>query len=210
MNILIVDDHPMIVSFYENALKYYFHKILNIYKAYNCQEAYNGLFVDYDIAIIDASLPPYVEKDLHSGADIALLIGKVNPSCKIVIITGFDKKLILYNLFRQIRPDAIIAKNDISAENFIEIITDVLDGKKYQSPTVKNSISEIWANDILADEHNRDILFNLSNGYKINELNTIVPLAEITIRKRLSLIKKAFQIGSKDNLLTEIKRRGIL
>lgn len=213
MKILIVDDHPMIASFYESALQGHFHKMLNVIKVYNCKDAYSEIIdsqADYTIAIVDYSLPPYPEKKINSGVDIANLIRKTNSSCKIILITGYDKKLLLYDILRQTRPEGIVVKSDLSLENLIPIITEVLDGNQYQSPTVKQIIADIWETKILAEEINREILINLFKGYKISELKLVIPLAEITIRKRLDMIKKAFQIDKDGNLLIEISKKGFL
>lgn len=213
MNVLIVEDHPMIIAFYQAALMEYFDSDLKISTACNCYEAYHKISseeADYTIAIIDYSLPAYAEENIFSGIDLISLIRAKNSKCKIILITGNDQRLFLYDIFKQTRPEAMATKSNITVENFIVIIKIVLEGNHYTCPTIKQSIDDIWLNRILADEHNRDIIMNLSRGYKVNELHTVIPLAEITIKKRLSLIKKAIHIDSKENLLTEIKRIGLL
>jgi len=213
MNILIVEDHPMIIAFYRAALMEYFGSNIKISTACNCADAYHEITsakADYSIAIIDYSLPIYAEENIFSGIDLISLIRTRNNMCKIILITGNDQRLFLYDIFKQARPEAMATKNNITAENFIGIINIVLEGNHYTCPTIKQSINDIWLNRVLADEHNRDIIMNLSRGYKVNELHTVIPLAEITIKKRLSLIKKAIHIDSKENLLTEIKRIGLL
>lgn len=215
MNILIVDDHPMTTDLYENILLNSFELIspLFITKALNCKDAYeafgnskiNGL--NFDLALIDYSLPIYEAKNILSGGDIANLI-KRDSNCKIILITSQAQVLLVYDILKKIKPDGMVIKSDVTNENFMSIINTVLEGNQYQSKSVRECIREVWKNEILNDDYNREILIHLAKGYKINELHNFIPLAEITIKKRLTNIKKSLHIGNDNNLIREaIKMR---
>lgn len=81
MNILIVDDHPLIVDSYVALLSAIeSNKNANFHLAYNCKDAYDKVNAlkdsetPLDIAFIDVSLPPYEEMNLRTGDEIGSLV----------------------------------------------------------------------------------------------------------------------------------------
>lgn len=208
MNILIVDDHPMTTDLYENILLNGFELTtpLFITKALNCKDAYeafsnskvNGL--DFDLALIDYSLPIYETKNIYSGGDIAKLIRK-ESKCKIIIITSLTQVLLVYDILKKIKPDGMVIKSDVTNENFMTIIKTVLEGNLYQSPLVNTYIKEIWKKEIMADETNRQIILFLSKGYKIKELKNDISLTDSAIQKRISKLKKTFNVDDDRELI---------
>lgn len=192
-----------------------FNTVPNFTKAFNCEQAYNAIIANaggtlFELVLVDYRLPAYEQRMIFNGCDVAKLARKKNPNCKVVLITAQTEILVVYDILQKVHPEALALKNDIDGDSFSELIKTVLDGNFYQSETVKSCLAKIWDNSILADEHNREILLNLEKGYKISELHTVIPLAEITIKKRIGQIRKALQINSGDNLLFEIKKRGVL
>lgn len=218
MNILLVDDHPMALDLYENVILEKFTHLspLIITKALNCKEAYDALMdaknngTTFDLAILDYSLPIYIEKNILSGNDIANLISKENNSCKIVIITSHTEILLVYDILKKTKPAGIAIKNDITASGLRKMIEKVLNGDLYQSELVKMYIKEIWKKELLAEETNRQILFYLSKGYKVKELDRVIALATSTIQRRIIDIKKTFNVADDTSLIKEAIKQGFI
>jgi len=213
MNILLLDDHPMIVSFYEMALRERYSNTISITTALNCKEAYyavNDGSLNYDIAIIDQSIPGYPEQQLYDGTDVIALMRRKNTQCYFILITGYNKKLPLYDIIRKTKPDGFVIKTDVTSDNFLEIIATVLDGNKYHSFGVKECIAEVWKNEIVAEDYNREILLYLANGFKMNELHNYIPLSASSIKKRITGIKKSLMINEESNLVKEAIRRQLI
>ena len=219
MNILLVDDHPMTVQGYENALmKDGLQKDhLNFIKAYSCEEAYRAIMNAgsaspsyYDLAIIDRGLPRYEEQSLLSGSDLALFVRKVMPDCKIIIITAHTEIIVIYEISKKIRPEGLIIKNDITPHNIAEIVIDVLRGNKYHSPLVRNCIQDIWKKEIMIEDHNRQILMYLSKGFKIKDLEQIINISASTIQKRIIKMKNVFEVTDDSNLVKEAIKQGFI
>lgn len=218
MNVLIVDDHPMTVEGYINALK---GEPFAIYQpsftvAYNCEEAYAIMSrtfsakQSFDIAIIDRGLPSYQEKSILSGSDLANLIRKKTPNCKIIMITAHTEVIIVYDIVKNVRPDGLIIKNDITPEKLQRSVNDILLGNQYHSPIVKSCISEIWKKELMIDDFNRQILLYLSKGFKIKELEGIVCLTTSAIQKRIIRMKKAFDVTDDNSLVKEAIKQGFI
>lgn len=95
MTILIVDDHLLTVSVYENIIREYLTipDKLVIEKAFDCKEAYDAIHLAerIDLTIIDYSLPCFHEKRLLNGTDIILLIKEKINNCKNFIITSHNE-----------------------------------------------------------------------------------------------------------------------
>lgn len=218
MNLLIVDDHPITVEGYWSALDHQASGIGEaVYtKAHSCEAAYlkivNALTTgsNYDLAIIDQGLPPYPEQSLQSGSDLAVFVRKNMPECKIIMITAHTEVIIIYDIVKKVSPDALIIKNDITPEILREVVSEVLRGNMYQSPTVKNSINEIWKKELMIEDYNRQILLYLSKGFKIKELEPIICLSSSAIQKRIIRMKEIFGVTDDSSLVKEAVKQGFI
>ncbi|MFV8377090.1 response regulator [Flavobacterium sp. LB1P62] len=218
MNIFIVDDHPMTVEGYVNALLAApFGLCQPIFtKAKNCEEAYTVLSRAsspkqlFDIAIVDKGLPGYEVKSILSGSDLAILIREKMPNCKIIMITAHTEVIIVYDIAKKIRPEGLIIKNDITPEKLQQAVMEIMQGNQYQSPTVKSCINEIWKKELMIEDHNRQILLYLSKGFKIKELEGIIHLTTSAIQKRIIRMKKAFEVTDDSGLVKEAIKQGFI
>jgi DNA-binding NarL/FixJ family response regulator len=218
MKVFLVDDHPMTVEGYNNALirePFGIHRPV-FAKAYNCEEAYFTLEralskrESFDIAIIDKGLPSYEEKSILSGSDLAVLIRLKMPDCKIIMITAHTEVIVVYDIAKKIRPEGLIIKNDITPEKLQQAIMEVLQGNQYQSPMVKICINEIWKKELMIEDYNRQILLYLSKGFKIKELEGIIYLTTSAIQKRILRMKKAFDVTDDTGLVREAIKQGFI
>lgn len=218
MNILLVDDHPMTVEGFMNALlKSNFLKEEPVFtKTHSCEGAYSAVTNAvrnknlFDLAILDQGLPNYPEQFIESGSDLALLIKKHMPDCKIIMVTAHTEVLIVYDIAKKVRPDGLVIKNDITPDNLQEIVTEVLEGGLYHSPIVKNCINEIWKKELMVEDANRQILLYLSKGFKIKELEPIIYLTTSAIQKRIIRMKKAFDVTDDTGLVKEAVKQGFI
>ncbi|HEU4790689.1 MAG TPA: response regulator [Flavobacterium sp.] len=218
MNVLVVDDHPMTVEGYINALsKGAFGLNSPIFsKAHNCEEAYLSLLrssaaeESFDVALIDKGLPGYEEKSIFSGIDLARLIRELMPNCKIVMITAHTEVIIIYEIYQKVRPDGLIIKNDITPDKLQLALLEIMKGKPYQSSMVKNCITEIWKKELMVEDYNRQILLYLSKGFKIKELEGVVCLTTSAIQKRIIKMKKVFEAKDDSSLVKEAIKQGFI
>lgn len=216
MKILLVDDHPMTVSGYELSLEK--SKVLErgatFANAGSCLEFYqifekqgNDFF---DLVIIDHGLPAYEEKGLSSGADLALLVREKHPSSKILMITAHIELLVVYDIYKRVAPDGLIIKNDLTPENLPMAVSEVLEGRRFLSRSVKKVVAEIWQKEVMVDDINRQIIFYLAQGYKIRSIEEVVPLSISPIQRRIALMKEAFGVEEETTLVQVAKKHGYL
>jgi DNA-binding NarL/FixJ family response regulator len=218
MNILLVDDHPMTVEGYMAALLHVnFGKKKAVFtKAHNCKEGYNTILKfsenskPFDLVIMDQGLPSYPEQSIESGSDLALLVRKHMPDCKIIMVTAHSEVIIVYDIVKNVHPDGLINKNDISPDNLQFIVTEVIQGNEYYSPIIKSCINEIWKKELMVDDFNRQILSYLSKGFKVKELDQVVHLSISAIQKRVIRIKNAFDVTDDSSLVKEAIKQGFI
>ena len=218
MNVLVVDDHPMTVEGYIKSLSEapFGLKSPIFSKAYNCEGAYTSLMRShesknsFDIAIIDKSLPAYEEKSILSGSDLAIFVRELMPNCKIIMITAHTEIIIVYEIYKKIRPDGLIIKNDITPNKLQQAMVEIMEGNPFQSTMVRNCINEIWKKELMVEDYNRQILYYLSKGFKIKELEGVICLTTSAIQKRIIRMKKAFEAKDDSSLVKEAIKQGFI
>nr|WP_315143877.1 response regulator [uncultured Flavobacterium sp.] len=218
MNVLLVDDHPMTVEGFKSALlNTHFNKYEAVFtEAHTCEGAYRAIHKAmsvqkvFDLAIVDQGLPHYPEQSLHSGSDVVVLLKKYMPNCKVIMITAHTEVIIVYDIAKKIRPDGLVIKNDITPTNLYQIVTAVLSGTIYQSAMVKSCINEIWKKELMIEDYNRQILLYLSKGFKVKELEAVVPLTTSAIQKRIIRMKKVFDVSDDTGLVKEAIHQGFI
>jgi DNA-binding NarL/FixJ family response regulator len=219
LNILIVDDHPMLVDGYclifNNLMDGY---SFNIYCAYNCEEAYkiinqnSKLKNEIDIALLDVSLPPYKEEKIFCGGDLAIVFKDRFPSSKVVMITMHDEGIIIDKIVSKVNPEGFLNKSDISFETFSEVFETILSGEKFFTETINKSLKELNNKKFGFDSIDYEIISLLEKGIKTKDLPNYIPITLSAIEKRKVKIK--FQVlnhsGNDDELIKKVKDLNLL
>ncbi|MBF4493620.1 response regulator transcription factor [Flavobacterium sp. JLP] len=216
-NILIVDDHPFIIEGYKNAITRYNPKEYDfvISQAYDCRSAYDLLedeaTPNFDIAFLDISMPAYEEKELYSGEDLAKLIMKKMPYCKIILLTMYTELLKIKTIIRTIQPNGLIIKNDLTFDELLFAFDKVIKNEKYYSQSVVKMLNQSPHNSIEIDQFDKQILFHLSKGTKVEEMSQYIPISLNAIEKRRINLKELLKIksGSDEELVKEAKSKGL-
>jgi DNA-binding NarL/FixJ family response regulator len=219
INILMVDDHPMIIEGYQNVLMATKAKdqTLLIDTANNCDTA--ELMINraskgthYDLCFFDISLPPSEDGKYASGEDLALLAKRVLPRAKIIILTMFNESFRVHNIIKEINPDGFLIKSDLTSMELADAFQQILKSPPYYSSTVNNYIKQTITSEIYVDDINRKILHLLSQGIKTRSLNEFIPLSTSAIEKRKKQLKLLFSVtdGKDESLLGEAREKGYL
>jgi DNA-binding NarL/FixJ family response regulator len=84
----------------------------------------NNLFTNpesavFDIAFLDISMPPYEDKGIYSGEDLAKLILEFMPNCKIILLTMFTEFLKIKTIINNINPNGLVIKNDLTFDKLL-------------------------------------------------------------------------------------------
>lgn len=218
LNILMIDDHPSMIEGYKSILSFNDLGIqINSVPAYNCEAAYNIITSEdnseaFDMAFVDLSLPPYLDKNMKSGEDLALLIRKTHPKCKIVILTSHAEAFILDNIQKTIEPNGLLVKSDFTAEELLIAFEQIYNNQIYTSKTVVDNIADLQAKSAFLDENNRKLITLLSEGVKTKNMPLHMNLSISAIDKRKAQIRHYFKIekGSDEDIIRAAKNHGLI
>jgi len=217
LNIIIVDDHPFIIEGYKNALNSYAQNSLQfkIVQANDCKAAYDIITASdfaFDIAFFDISMPPYEEKNIHSGEDLAKLVKERMPSCKVILLTMHTELLKINSIIKNINPNGLIIKNDLTFDELLLAFDKILKGENYYSQTVVKFVSQQQFDSIEIDPFDKQILYHLSKGTKTKDIPSFVPLSLSAVEKRKLNLKELLEVkgGSDIELITEAKNKGLI
>ena len=218
INILIVDDHPFIIEAYKNAIKGYNAKgdyEFSITQAKDCKTGYEAITEapeSFGIAFFDLSMPVYEEKSIFSGEDLAQLIKREMPDCKIILLTMHTELLKINTIIKNINPNGLVIKNDLTFDELLLAFDKILKDENYYSQTVVKLVSQIQYDNIEIDAFDKQILFHLSKGTKTKDIPQYVPLSLSAVEKRKLNLKDILEIkgGSDIDLIREAKNKGMI
>lgn len=214
----MVDDHPTQIEGYKLILGYNEtgHDIVNT-TAFNGESAYHIITNPvnagrFDIVFLDLSLPPYPEKDIRSGEDLAVLVRKTWPKTKIVMLTSHAEAIVLYNIIKKVEPEGLLVKSDFSAHELLHAFEKIVNGETYHSATVRAGTKQLLSQANYLDRMNREIILQLSRGNKTKQIAEILNVSPSTVEKRKVHIKDSLDIekGTDDDIVCEAKRRGFV
>jgi DNA-binding NarL/FixJ family response regulator len=218
LTVFMADDHPFIIEAYNNTIKTYEDEYqITVLKASNCKEAHDILNKAttplIDLAFLDVSMPPFEERNVLSGEDVARIIKKKQPQCKIIMLTMLSDSFRILNIIKNINPNGLIIKNDLTFDELKNAFEKILHGENYYSQTVVKYVSQassIESSPI--DELDRQILYHISRGVKTKNIPMYTSMSLSTIEKRKLSLKALFKVkGSSDeDLIREAREKGFL
>ncbi len=210
INVLIVDDHPMIIDILKMTLlqlaaakkKLKFQ----IETACSCENAYLKMeksknIEPFDLILLDIGLPPSKKHRLFSGEDVGERARELFKNIKVVVFTSHFCNHKLFNIFKTINPEGFLVKSEINYEDMIKAIYDVICGITYYSKTILQLLRNHMSTDILLDRTDREILYYLSLGLRVKDLPSSVNLSLAGIERRKRHLYDVFNVKTrkKDN-----------
>ncbi len=218
-NILMVDDHPMIIEGYQNTLlaskKEYQEFKIDI--ANDCDLARDLIkaaanSTPYNVCFFDIKLPPSEDGLIQSGEDLAKLARSYLPDAKVVILTMFNESFRIHNIINEISPEGLLIKSDLTSSELAQAFQQILTNPPYYTATVKGFLKSAEDAIFHLDATNRRILHLLSQGVKTKSLAEIIGLSMSAIEKRKKQLKFLFDVeDSKDEtLLKNAREQGFL
>lgn len=219
LHVLMVDDHPMIIEGYKNALESYckddYKLTMDI--AHDCDEAI--AYIDrtpkskpYNLALIDVQLPASSRGDITSGEGIAKYLKEKHNRARIIILTMHHEATRIHNILEKLDPHGFLIKSDISSSELHHAFEQVLNRKTYYSSAVNSHLRKVVANNVTVDQINLQILYHLSRGVLTKNLTNHIELSLSAIEKRKKLLKQKLDIRSEsdERLLEEARKRGLV
>ncbi|MFN3907657.1 MAG: response regulator [Flavobacterium sp.] len=218
IKILIVDDHDIIRQSYQKTLTLYKPNEYDFdyVEAGNCLEGYQIItdseMPPFDFFFCDINMPGYPEKGIKDGIDLAYLMRKTRPECKIMILSMYQKLITLNEVIKDIQPNGLVVKQDLDYKEFIFGFDKMLRGDVYYSTTtIKTLKQNEWA-DLDLDGFDRQILYYLSKDISLVDLQYHIKLSIPAIQRRIVKMMDMLEVPDKEDLklLSKIgKEKGI-
>ena len=149
LNILIVDDYPVIIEACKEILTNLNseEQKVNIDSAISCDSAIACISAaekttPYDLVFLDINIPESSTGKIIDGEDLALLVKKRLPKAKIIIFTGTDESHLINSILKNVDPCGFLVKIDIDASEILMAVNKVLNNTPYYSSTVLRFIRD--------------------------------------------------------------------
>ena len=127
---------------------------------------------------------------------------------KINVSTTHNDNYRIYSLMKNLNPDGLLIKNDITTDELVNAIKLLLKPPPYYSSSVSQTIRNEMLNDLLLDKIGRRLLYELSVGTKMKDLPTAIPLSIARLEKKKRNLKNIFEVsGLEDKDLTNKARK---
>lgn len=217
LNVLIIEDHQLIINAYKTILDELQTKNkikqCDIDQATCCDSALELIKEKiYDLVFLDISIPASKDGQFQSGEDLGALILKMFPEVKIIVITTYDNPLLLNNILFFISPKGFLNKGEVTTKILSEAIVKVLKGDTYYSTSILNLLHKNLSSKIYLDAKDKQILYELSKGVKTIDLKSTIPLSQGGIEKRKRLLKQTFKTKNQDDaaLINAAMQKGFM
>lgn len=208
LHIIIVDDHPLIVEAYKTSIKQAEPLLRNTCKVTSAENADQALkLIDQlrlnqaqpDLVILDIKIPPSSNGKILSGEDLAPIFKEAFPQVKLIISTTFNNNYRLNSILKQLDPDGLLVKNDITSKTLEEAIVNVIKQPPYYSKSVLQLLRKKASTEYLIDDIDRRLLYEISIGTRMNELPDIINLSKTALEKRKRNLKEVFNVQNNDD-----------
>lgn len=219
-NVIIIDDHPLITDSYKAAVEEIFssrEERVNVAVFNSLDSALDRLnssavFSEADLIFLDIQLPPSTDKRIFSGEDLGLEIRKEQFSAKIMLSTSLTDNYRIHCLVKSVNPEGFLIKNDINKRELLIAIDKVIHNPPYFSKTVLQLMRNQLSSDIVLDANDRKILFELSIGTKLKDLQKVIPLSLSGIEKKRRNLKILFEVEEEGDrsLVLKAREKGFL
>lgn len=220
INILMIDDHPMILKSYVDVLKsmeretekYRFstERVHSIAEAVACLDDIFG-HRSLDMVFLDIGLPK--DNKYISGLDLGSDIRRKFPEVKIIIITSYDSFPLIQKALNTVKPEGLLIKGELNPDSLAIAVNDVLQGIPHYTKTVRKYLTQKETTPPLLDHYDLLLLYHLSEGKQTKELPAILHISLASIERRKSRLKEILKLeaGSTDvQLLNRAKEEGLL
>lgn len=219
LNVLIIEDHPLIISAYKEALKQLSKEtslnftvvhISTYEKAVSYlhdEERLNNL----DLLLLDIMLPSKGQV-VFVGEELGANFKSLKSDLKILISTGINDNFQIRQILKRVDPDGFVLKKNLNSQRLLTALKMVLELPPYYC----GDILKLFRNDLRRsfrlDSLDRKLLFELALGTRNNELPDIIPLSLGGIEHRKRGLKELFGVRDEDDqaLIKIAKRQGVI
>jgi two-component system, NarL family, response regulator len=199
--VLVVDDHALVRTGVAKIINH--EPDLNV-----IAEAANGVeavaaYEKYspDVTLLDLRMP------LMEGAEVVRQIRERNPNAKVIILTTYDTD---DDISRALKAGAkAYVLKDITADDLIQCIHDVLAGKTYLAPAAAAKLAEGLTHIQLTPRELSNLRL-MADGKTNKEIANTLGISERTVKTHLGHLFEKLGVTSRTEAVKIATRRGLV
>lgn len=210
MNIVIVDDHNIIIEGLEMLLS--LEKSVRVEKSYNdgyefLEDLRNGVVLP-NIVLMDLMMPTI------NGLELSKIIKKEFPQIKIIILSMNCESKVVYELIEKIGVNGYLSKK-INRKELITAITDVESGFFHLSDEAEKTLSDfkkklISYPEIKLSAREKEIVGLMINGFTNREISEKLFISESTVETHRKNIYRKTEAKSLPKLIQMVSHLNLL
>ena len=199
--VLVVDDHPLVRT---GVVKIIAHEpdLEVVAEAANGAEAVDAYAKHRpDVTLLDLRMP------VLEGVEAVRQIRELDPQAKVIVLTTYDTD---EDITRALKAGAkAYALKDISAEELITCIHDVINGKTYLAPAAAAKLAEGMAR-MQVTPRELSTLRLMADGKSNKEIANALGISERTVKSHLGHLFEKLGVTSRTEAVKVATRRGLV
>jgi len=200
-SVLVVDDHALVRT---GVVKIITHEpdLEVVAEAANGAEAVEAYAKHRpDVTLLDLRMP------VLEGVEAVRRIRELDPQAKVIVLTTYDTD---EDITRALKAGAkAYALKDISAEELVACIHDVINGKTYLAPAAAAKLAEGMAR-IQVTPRELSALRLMADGQSNKEIANALGISERTVKSHLGHLFEKLGVTSRTEAVKVATRRGLV
>ena len=199
--VLVVDDHALVRTGVVNILEHE-PDLRVVAEASNGAEAVDAYAKHRpDVTLLDLRMP------VMEGVEAVRRIREIDPNAKVIILTTYDTD---EDITRALKAGAkAYVLKDITADDLITCIHDVLAGKTYLAPSAAAKLAEGVAR-VQVTPRELSTLRLMADGKSNKEIANTLGISERTVKTHLGHLFEKLGVTSRTEALKVATRRGLV
>lgn len=219
LNVLIVENEPLIVDVLKQAFKNLNHikNRFNIKIVKSCDRALEAIKSSnwrssIDLALLNTNVPPVQNGQLVFVEDICMKLRMLHPSVKLMLFSSSIDATKINSLLKTLNPESLIVKSDIDYPKLVEAIETVLLEPPFYSKVILKYMRRRICSAVILDNTDKAILYHLSRGIKTKDLPKLVHLSNAGVDKRKRMLRARLGVEQRGDkaLLLKAKSHGFV
>lgn len=204
INILLVDDHNMVIE----GMKHILALIGNVQVKATAGNAFEAMTAlrenDIDVAFVDINLPDI------SGIELCAKIKKEFPGVYVIGLSTFKQRSYVSQMIAN-GANGYLVKS-AGKEEIEQAISEVMDGKMYIAPDISTTTSatQFDKEGPMLTRREKEILQMLSQGMTTNDIAAKIFLSPYTVDTHRKNLLAKFEVSNAAMLITMAAKFGLV
>jgi len=208
-----IEDFPILARYYREILERQFDEVILVDNAHDALAAIMARSEEqsFDLAVLHNVIRGISLDDRADGFALALELKRRHPSTRLFYSTNRLSTYLVGSIIREINPEAMIFRPDLSEIHFEEALHSLRRGETYYSPSIIPMMRFDIASSNIVDRIDRNILHYLGQGARTKDLPSLIALSLPSIEKRKKQLKNLLNDPENDyQLILAARRSGFI